>query len=202
MNQAKTRLQSLGLLDRAVANLSDDALVAAVEALSEEHREVLDGLVDAAAGAAPDADAVRAAGQAGRLDGTLESIALLLTDTALADCIEQLGDHADHPSSDELREVLPGLVERHSLPIVQLMLASTVAGEAPAAPIIRDLLKHDELVKLPPAEPKPLPKPIDTDKRSAAERETLKAKRAEAKKAKQEAARARREQSAKARNRA
>lgn len=202
MNQAKTRLQSLGVLDRTVANLPDEALVAAVEALGEEHREAFDGLVGATAGEAPDPAAIRAAAQAGRLDGTLESIALIVTDKALADCIEQLGDHADHPSSDQLREVLPGLVERHGLPIVQIMLASTVAGEAPAAPVIRDLLKHDELIKLPPAEPKPLPKLVDTDKHSAAEREALKAKRAEAKQAKQAAARARREQSAKARNRA
>lgn len=202
MNQAKTRLQSLGLLDRTVSNLPDDALVAAVEALTDEHREAFDGLVGAEPGAAPDPDAIRAAAQTGRLDGTLESIALLLTDTALADCIEQLGDHSEHPSTEQLSDVLPGLVERHGLPIVQLMLASTVAGEAPAAPIIRDLLKHDELVKLPPAEPKPLPKLVDTDKHSTAEREALKAKRAEAKRAKQEAARARREQSLKARNRA
>ncbi len=202
MNQAKTRLQSLGLLDRTVGNVPDDTLVAAVEALTEEHREVFDGLVGAASGDTPDPDAIRGAAQAGRLDGTLESIALLLTDKALADCIEQLGEHSEHPSSDELRDVLPGLVERHGLPIVQLMLASTVAGEAPAAPIIRDLLKHDELVKLPPAEAKPLPKPIDTDTRSEAERAELKAKRAEAKQAKQAAARARREQQARARNRA
>lgn len=202
VNQAKTRLQSLGTLDRTIATLPDDALVAAVEALTEEHREAFDGLVGADAGAAPDPEGIRAAAQAGRLDGTLESIALLLTDKALADCIEQLGDHAEQPSSEQLRDVLPGLIERHSLPIVQMMLASTVAGEAPAAPIIRDLLKHDELVKLPPVEPKPLPKLVDTDKHTAAEREQLKAKRAEAKKAKQDAARARREQSAKARRRA
>lgn len=202
MNQAKTRLQSLGTLDRTVAALPDDVLVAAVEALSEEHREAFDEIVKAEPGSAPDAEAIRAAAQAGRLDGTLESIALLLTDAALADCIEQLGDHADHPSSDELRDVLPGLVERHGLPIVQIMLASTVAGEAPAAPIIRDLLKHDELIKLPPAEPKPLPKLVDTDKHTADERAALKARRAEAKKAKQDDARARREQAARARNRA
>lgn len=202
MNQAKTRLQSLGTLDRTLAALPDDALVAAVEALNEEHREAFDGLVGGEPGAAPDPEKIRAAAQSGRLDGTLESIALLLTDQALADCIEQLGDHAEMPSSEQLREVLPGLVERHGLGIVQLMLASTVAGEAPAAPIIRDLLKNDELVKLPPVEPKPLPKLIETDTRSAEEREALKAKRAEAKKAKQEAARARREQSLKARKRA
>ena len=43
----------------------------------------------------------------------MESIALVLTDAVLADCIEQLGDHADNPTSDQLRAVLPGIVERH-----------------------------------------------------------------------------------------
>jgi len=203
-NQAKNRIQSIGLLDRTLGLVPDAALVAAIEALGEDHREAFDGIVkaDADADAAPDAEAIRAAAQAGRLDGTLESIALIVTDASLADCIEQLGDHADLPSSDQLRDVLPGIIERHGKEITQLMLASTIAGDAPAAPIIRDLLKNDDLVKLPPAEPKPLSPVLDTSKHSADERAALKAKRAEAKKAKQEAARIAREQSAKARNRA
>lgn len=201
MNQAKTRLQSLGLLDRTFANLPDDTLVATVEALSEEHREAFDQITGGEPAEAPAVETIRTAAQSGRLDGTLESIALIVTDKALADCIEQLGDHAEHPSSDQLREVLPGLIERHGQEMVQLMLASTVAGDAPAAPIIRDLLKHDELVKLPPAEPKPLSPVIDTRKGTDAERAALKARRTEAKKAKQDAARVRREQSAKDRGR-
>jgi hypothetical protein len=202
VNQAKTRLQSLGLLDRTFALLPDDALVAAVEALNDEHREAFDQLTGATPGEAPDSGAVRAAAQGGRLDGTLESMALILTDACLADCVEQLGDHADHPSSDELREALPGLIERHGKPIVQMMLASTVAGEAPAAPIIRDLLKHDELVQLPPAEPKPFSPVLDAPKGDDAQRAELKARRAEAKKRKQDDARARREQAARAKRRA
>ena len=179
MNQAKTRLQSLGLLDRTFALVPDDTLVAAIEALDEEHREAFDQVVKATPGSDPDPAAVRAAVQSGRLDGTLESVALIITDACLADCIEQLGDHADHPSSDQLRDVLPGLIERHGKEITQLMLASTVAGEAPAAPIIRDLPKNDD-----------------------PERAAIKAKRAEAKKRKQEEARLRREQAARARRRA
>lgn len=202
MNQAKTRLQSLGLLDRTFALVPDDTLVAAIEALDEEHREAFDQVVKATPGSDPDPAAVRAAVQSGRLDGTLESVALIITDACLADCIEQLGDHADHPSSDQLRDVLPGLIERHGKEITQLMLASTVAGEAPAAPIIRDLLKHDELVKLPPAEPKPLSPVLDLPKNDDPERAAIKAKRAEAKKRKQEEARLRREQAARARRRA
>ena len=90
----------------------------------------------------------------------MESIALVLTDASLADCIEKLGDHADNPTSEQLGEVLPGLIERHGLAITRMMLASTVAGEAAAANIIRDLLKHDDVVKLPREEPRPIAPPV------------------------------------------
>ena len=200
-NQAKNRIQSIGLLDRTFGLVPDDALVAAVEALSEDHREAFDDIVRAQPDTAPDAAQIRAAAQAGRLDGTLESISLIVTDAALADCIEQLGDNAELPTSDQLRDVLPGVIERHGKEVAQLMLAATVAGDAPAAPIIRDLLKHDDLVKLPAAEPKPLSPVLDASKHAPDERAALKAKRAEAKKAKQEAARVAREQSARDRGR-
>ena len=83
-----------------------------------------------------------------------------------------------------------------------MMLAATVAGEAPAAPIIRDILKNDDVVKLPPAEtrsvvPQLAPTAADDD----AERAALKERRREAKARKQAEAQARREQSAKARRR-
>jgi hypothetical protein len=124
----------------------------------------------------------------------------VLTDAALADCIEKLGDHADNPTSDQLREVLPGVVERHQLGPTRLMLASTLAGEANASAVIRDLLKNDELVKLPAVEPPPtvVLAPAADDP----EREAIKARRQEQKRKKQEEARIRREQSAKARGRA
>src|SRR5215207_646443 len=144
----KTRLQSLGLLDRALRATADDELDAAIAALGDDHREALERL----AGGEATADAVRAAAAKGRIDGTLESIGLVLTDASLADCIEELGDHADNPSSDQLRAVLPGIIERHGLGLTRVMLASTLAGEAAASAVIRDLLKHDETVKLPAAE--------------------------------------------------
>jgi len=197
VNQVKTRLQSLGLLDRAFANASDDVLDAAVASLNEEHRQAVDELVEGTASA----ETVRAAIAKGRLDGTMESVALVLADTALADCIEQLGEHADHPTSDQLREVIPGLIERNGLPMTQLMLASTVAGEAPAAAIIRDLLKHDDLIKLPPAEPKPISAIVQAPVVDPAERTAIKAKRNELRKKKQDAAKASRDQAARARNR-
>ena len=67
--------------------------------------------------------------------------------------------------------------------------------------MIRDLLKHDELVKLPPAEPvrpSPIVRAPDV---SSTERDAIKAKRQELKRKKQADARARREQSARARSR-
>ena len=197
VNQVKNRLQALGLVDRAFANTSDEELDAAIGALGDEHRSALDELVNGDA----DAASVREAVSHGRMDGTMESIALVVTDACLADCIEQLGDNADYPSSDQLREVLPGLVEQHGLGTTRLMLASTVAGEAPASSIIRDLLKHDELVKLPPTEEKPISPLIRKPSVDDAEREAIKAKRKELKKQKQEEARARREQSQRDRSR-
>ena len=197
VNQVKTRLQALGLLDRSFASATDEELDAAVAALDDDHRDALNEIVKGELEAAR----IREAISHGRIDGTLEGIALVLTDAALADCIEQLGDHAENPTSDQLREVLPGIAERHGVAITRMMLASTVVGEAPASAIIRDLLKNDDLVKLPPAEPRPIPPMIvpdvDPDERAA-----LKAKRKEMRERKQAAARASREQAARARHRA
>ena len=100
----KTRLQSLGLLDRALRATTDEELDAAVAALGDDHREASSG----SPGVTSTAEAIREAAAKGRIDGTLESIGLVLTDAALADCIEQLGDHADNPSSDQLRGRAPG----------------------------------------------------------------------------------------------
>jgi hypothetical protein len=192
----KTRLQALGLLDRALAATTDEELDAVIASLDDDHREAVERL---AGSATP--DDIRAAASKGRISGTLESLAVVLADACLADCIEQLGDHADNPSSDQLREVLPGLVERHGVAITRVMLASTVAGEAPASALIRDLLKHDELVKLPPAEAPPMTPLVQAPIVSDAEREATLAKRREMKERRQAEAKARREQSARDRGR-
>ncbi|MEO6653793.1 MAG: hypothetical protein ABIP17_14175 [Ilumatobacteraceae bacterium] len=197
MNQVKTRLQALGLLDRAFANASDEDLNAAVETLNDEHREAMDELV----GGTADATTIRASIAGGRLDGTMESAALVLTDSCLAECIESLGEHADHPSSEQLRGVVPDLVEHHGKAMTQLMLASTVAGEAPASAIIRDLLKNDDDIKLPPAAPKPMSPIVQAPEVDPTERAAIKAKRKDMKQRKQDEARRRREQADAARNR-
>ena len=198
MNQVKNRLQSLGLLDRTFALATDAELTSLIEALDEEHLDALADLIEADV----DVASVRSSIAAGRLDGTMEGVAMVLTDACLADCIEQLGDRADHPSSEDLREVLPGLIERHGLATNRIMLASTIAGEAPAAAIIRDLLKNDDLVALPPAESKSvIPAPTSGDDRDDAERDALRERRREAKARKQAEAKARREQAARAKRR-
>lgn len=186
----KNRMQALGLLDRSFKAATDDELSALLDALDDDHRDGVASLVDEIT-----VDGVREGVRAGRIDGGMEAIAAVVTDACLADCIEQLGDHADNPSTDQLREVLPGIVERHGVAATRIMLASTVAGEAPASAIIRDLLKTDETVQLPKVEQAQRAPLIDTSKRSADEQAELRAKRAEARKAKKDAERARRAQS-------
>lgn len=191
MNQTKNRMQALGLLDRSFKAATDDELATAIEALDDEHREGLDSFVEAAT-----PEGLRTAVKAGRINGDMEAIAAIVSDLCLADCIKGLGDNADNPSTDQLNEVLPGVVERHGVAVTRMMLAATVVGEAPASAIIRDLLKTDELVALPKPVEVSIAPLIDTSKRSPEEQAEMKAKRAESKAAKKEADRARRAQSA------
>ncbi len=197
MNQVKSRLQTLGLLDRTLQLADDDTLVALVAALDEEHTDALTEV----AGPDHDADHLRDAISRGRLDGTMEAIALVLTLPCRNDCIEKLGDSADHPSSDELRAVLPELIEMHGLACTRIMLAQAITDDVPAAAIIRDILRTDEVLALPPSDERS----IIPERRDAptddAEREELKARRREAKARKQAEAAARRDQAARAKRR-
>ena len=134
------------------------------------------------------------------MNGNLERIAGVVSDPCLADCIEQLGDRADLPAEEDLLEVAPGLVERHGVGMVRVMLAAAVAGEAPASPAIVHILKHDEVLALPAATPAPAPAPApEMTPEEVAEREQIRERRKEERKAKQAAQAARREQAAKAR---
>ena len=198
MNQVKSHLQTLGLLDRALQLADDDTLVALVAALDEEHTDALTEV----AGPDHDADHLRDAISRGRLDGRMEAIAALLGSACRVDCVERLGDSADHPSSDELRAVLPGLIEKHGLDCTRIMLAQALTEPGlPAAAIIRDILKTDEVLALPPSEERSIiPERRDTATDDA-EREELKARRREAKARKQAEAAARREQAARAKRR-
>jgi hypothetical protein len=189
----KQRLAALALLDRALASVTDDELGALIAALPEDHRAALDEMAGGS-----DASSVRQAANAGRMNGTLERMAVVLTDPCLAACITALGDASDDPSEEQLREVLPGLVDGHGMAVVRLMLASAVAGEAKAAPVITPLLTKDETYRLPPVERHPTPAVAVPDPDDP-ERAELKARRKDARKRKQEQAKARREQAQAAR---
>lgn len=195
VNHVKNRMQALGLLDRSIKAATDDEITSGIEALDDDHREGLESFVDGDL----DVDSLRAGVKAGRIDGSMEAIAAILSDSCLADCIEVLGDHADNPSTDQLKEVLPGLIERHGVAVTRIMLAATVAGEAPASAIIRDLLKNDEVLALPKAAEPQLAPVLDTAKRSTDEQDKVREQRKAAKAAKKEADRARKAQSAAAR---
>lgn len=195
-------MMAISLLDRAFASTSDDELAALIAALPEDHLKALRHI----AGVREDKEAtdmvedVRNAGVKGRINADLERISVLVTDACLAECITELGDKADLPSHDDLQRVLPGLVEKHGVATVRLMLASVVAGDAPASPTIVKLLKNDDVVKLPPVEARPVA-PVLPPRHDDEERARLKAQRKERKAAEQAAARARREQQARARGR-
>ncbi|HSB85517.1 MAG TPA: hypothetical protein VLD86_04375 [Ilumatobacteraceae bacterium] len=199
MNQMKNRLQGLTLLDRAFTAMTDEELETLVASLDDEHREAIDSLCGARDGGFTDSStrilAMRATAARGRINGGLEQITTLLCDQCLADCIEALGDHADNPTESELLEAAPALIEKYGVAAVRVMMAGSVAGEAPASVALTRLLKHDETLALPPVEHDEvsvLPPPKADD--------DIKAKRKAAKAAKQADARARREQRARARH--
>ena len=189
----KNRLSALALLDRALGAMSDEELEALVATLPEDHVAALDKLCGAREGGFEDPAArtlaIRTTAARGRMSGGREQIATLLTDPSLADCIEQLGDASDDPGEEDLEEVTPGLIERHGLATVRLMMAASIAGEATASTLLTRMLKHDEVLALPvDAEPPPvvvLTKEVD---------EETKSRRRAAKERKQAESRQRREQ--------
>lgn len=203
MNQVKNRLAALSMLDRAFRLLPDEQITSLYDALEDDAKDAVQHIAGVK-GDDPDMPtllaAIRDRVQKGRINGDLERIALVLTDACLADCIEALGSAADDPSEGQLRDALPGVIDKHGLPLTQVMLASVVCGEAVASPIIIRFLKHDDAWKLPPA-PTVTTAPVVLEKEESPEREALKAERKARKAAEQEAARRRREQSAQARRR-
>jgi len=200
MSQLKNRLQALSLLDRAFTAMTDEEFATLVASLPEDHVAALDELCGAREGGFTDVEArllaVRATAARGRMNGGLEQVATLVTDPALAKCIEALGDNSDNPNEEQLLEVTPALIEEFGLATTRLMLASSVAGEAAAAEVLTRVLKHDETLALPPVER------VDVEVLPAhtADEET-KAKRKAAKEKKQAEARLAREQQLKARHR-
>ena len=104
---------------------------------------------------------LRAAVARGRMSGMLEQIATVLTDPCLADFITELGENSDNPNEEQLQAVLPGQIDKHGLATVRLTLAASVAGEAAASVMLTRVLKHDEVVALPPAPEMAAPTVLD-----------------------------------------
>jgi hypothetical protein len=196
----KNRLQALSLLDRAMTAMTDAELEALVASLPEDHVVAIDKLAGAREGGFDDPAGrtvgLRAAVARGRMSGTLEQIATVLTDPCLADFITALGENSDNPSEDDLQAVLPEQIDKHGVATVRLTLAASVAGEAAASVMLTRVLKHDDVIALPPAPEVEAPVVLSHE----ADEET-KARRKAAKERKQAEARARRDQAAKARNR-
>ena len=200
MNSTKAHIAALSLLDRALIAVTDDELAALLAGLPEDHTTAVKRICDLRDEDADLVEAVRIAAHKGRLNGDLQRLGVVLSDASLADCLEQLGDAADMPTEEELQAAIPGLIERHGLGIVRVMLAATVVGEAPVSAMIVGLLKTDETVKLAPVELKPLA-PLLPPKADDEERLRLKAQRKERKAQEQAEAKLRRDQVARARNR-
>ncbi len=200
MSQLKNRLQALSLLDRAFSAMTDEELATLVASLPEDHVNTLDDLCGAREGGFTDAGArnlaVRATVARGRMNGGLEQISTLITDPALAKCIELLGENSENPTEEQLLDATPTIVEAFGLATTRLMLASSVAGEAAAAEVLTRVLKHDETLALPPVERVE----VEVLPARTADDET-KAKRKAAKEKRQADARKAREQQLKARHR-
>lgn len=203
MNQAKTRLVALSLLDRAFRKLEDAELLGLYQALDEEGQDAVQHIAGVKGDDPDDAallSAIRTTAAKGRISGDLERLSLVLTDDCLTDCIEALGNAADDPSEGQLLDALPGVVEKHGLTATQIMLATVVCGEAVASPVIVRILKTNDDYKLPPAEAITTA-PVVLEKEDTPERAALREQRKARKAAEQEAARKRREQAAKAKRR-
>lgn len=154
MQSPKDRLARLALLDRAFSLLTDEEVLALLTGLPDEAAAAVDHFATAAApGIGGRVETIKAAAAKGRMNGNLERVTNTISALVLNDCVEALGDHADLPSEDDLRDVAPGLVEKHGLNATRVMLATVAAGDAPAATAIVRLLKHDELLGLPAVAP-------------------------------------------------
>lgn len=184
------------MLDRAFRLLPDDKITALYGALDEDGQDTVQHIASVKGTNPSPADliaAIRETVNKGRINGDLERLSLVLTETCLNECIEALGSNADDPSEENLREVLPGVIANHGLDVTQVMLATVVTGEAIASPIITRILKHDDAWKVPPA-PEVTIAPVRVDDKDDAERTALKEQRKARKAVEQEAARRRREQ--------
>jgi hypothetical protein len=143
---SKNRVLQLQLLVRELTAIDDAELASTVASLPEESQAFLHRVSRSAQDGPLNVPSLRGNAISGKLRGTLEQVVAVVSDACLSDCIEALGESADLPSQEDLERVIPALVERHGRNVTRLMLASAVAGEAPAGPTIQKLLKSSPLL--------------------------------------------------------
>jgi hypothetical protein len=139
---SKDHVLRLAAAERELRTIPDAKLLDLIDGSEENVRNWVASL---AGGADDDGNidiaGVRGAISRGRMKGLPDKFIANVTDPLLQDCIEALGANADFPSVDQLEAVLPGLVSRHGVGAVRLMLAGAVLGEAPAVMAISKVLK-------------------------------------------------------------
>jgi hypothetical protein len=131
----------------ALMALDDDALRHGLEHMTEKTRSELAGQLQLPRATMHLGDAliplVRRKLHTVSPDRQLQA-AFGLSECANDDTVESLGERAEDPSLDDLREVLPPVVEAHGAPLVTAMLAAYSASNAPCRPVMRELLETDD----------------------------------------------------------
>ena len=146
MSTSKDRIIRLVQLERELRAIPDAEMAAMIDALPDDLREHLNNWCPTGEPSMEHIANLRGAMTRGRLKGMPDRVGEVLTAGCLQDCIAALGDRADHPSVDELRAVVPSLVERHGVRTTRLMMASVVVAEAPASKELIKVLKTEQLL--------------------------------------------------------
>ena len=146
---SKDHVLRLAAAERELRTISDAKLIDLIDASEESVRNWVASLVGGTDDEGNiDIAGVRGALTRGRMKGLPDKFIANVTDPLLQDCIEVLGANADFPSEEQLEAVLPGLVSRHGVGAVRLMLAGAVLGEAPAAGAIAKVLKKSPTLSI------------------------------------------------------
>jgi hypothetical protein len=172
----------------ALMALDDDALRHGLEHMTEKTRSELAGQLQLPRATMHLGDAliplVRRKLSTVSPDRQLQA-AFGLSECANDDTVESLGERAEDPSLDDLREVLPPVLEEHGAPLVTAMLAAYSASNAPCRPVMRELLETDDRFVIGPAVAVEAPapaiavfKPVVDEAKREQRREAKAAKRA------------------------
>jgi hypothetical protein len=77
------------------------------------------------------------------------SVAFALVEETNDTTIAALGDAHDDPSREDLLAALPGVIDRHGMPLVTLLLAAYAASDARCQAVMGQILDTDERFALP-----------------------------------------------------